>query len=151
MNTSKLKPMQVIHTAFCVAIAGFALVATTILQQRLHFTLEMDGSDPYFPLFPILTPVFIFAGFFLFKRQISSIDPAATGDDKIVGYQTAFLIRCACIETIGLLNTIGLLMSGNGVYAIIVAVILIVFITTRPTKDHIIETTNLQYPDTEKL
>ena len=95
--------------------------------------------------------MFILSGFFLFKRQVAAIDPAATGEDKVAAYQTAFLIRCACIETIALLNTIALLLSGNMAYAIVVAVVLIVFIATRPTKDHVIETTSLQYPDTEKL
>lgn len=151
MTPSKLKPMQVIHTAFCMAIAGFAIVAAITLKDRLHFSMAIDKSDPYFPLFPILAPIFVIAGFFLFKRQIASLDDAAGGDDKIAGYQTAFLIRCACIETAGLLNTIAFLLSGNAIYALVVTAILIVFITTRPTKDHIIETTNLQFPDTEKL
>lgn len=151
MTSSKLKPMQVIHTAFCMAIAGFAIVAAITLKDRLHFSLSVDKSDPYFPLFPILAPIFVIAGFFLFKRQVTSIDDSAGGDDKIAGYQSAFLTRCACIEAAGLLNTVAFLLSGNAVYAIVVAAILIIFITTRPTKDHIIETTNLQFPDTEKL
>lgn len=143
--------MQVIHTAFCMAIAGFAIVAAITLKGRMHFSLVIDKSDPYFPLFPVLAPVFVIAGFLLFKRQISCLDDVAGGDDKIAGYQTAFLIRCACIETAGLLNTVAFLLSGNAVYALVVTAILIIFITARPTKDHIIETTKLQFPDTEKL
>jgi UDP-N-acetylmuramyl pentapeptide phosphotransferase/UDP-N-acetylglucosamine-1-phosphate transferase len=151
MNTPKLKPMQVIHSVFCLAIAGFAIVAVAMLKDRLHFSLLTDKNDPYFPLFPILAPLFVIAGFFLFNRQIAAIDPAATGDDKIAGYQTAFLIRCACMEAAGLLNTVALLRSGNGLYLLVVAIVLVVFAMTRPSKDHIIETTNLQFPDTEKL
>jgi hypothetical protein len=151
MNASKLKIMQVIHTAFCTAIAGFAIVALILRKERIHLDLSFDKNDPYFPLFPILAVISVAVGFYMFNKQIRSLDPMLTGDDKITAYQTGFIIRCAFIEAPALLNVIAFLIYGNMIYLIVVAAVLAVFIITRPTKQHVIDTTGLQFPDTEKL
>lgn len=151
MNKSKLKVMQVIHTAFCAAVGGFAVVALIMRKDQMHLDLSFEKNDPYFPLFPILAVIMVAVGFYMFNRQIRSIDPATNGDEKIAAYQTAFIVRCAFIEAPALLNTIAFLTFGNTVYLIVLAAVLIVFIRTRPTKEHVINTTNLQFPDTEKL
>ena len=147
MNASKLKIMQVIHTAFCAAITGFAIVALIMRKERIHLDLSLDNNDPYFPLFPILAVISVAVGFYMFNKQIRSMDPMLGGDDKIAAYQTAFILRCAFIEAPALLNVVGFLM----VYLIVAAAVLVVFILTRPTKQHVIDTTGLQFPDTEKL
>lgn len=151
MNKSKLKVMQVIHTAFCAAIGGFAVVALIMRKDQMHLDLSFEKNDPYFPLFPILAVIMVAVGFYMFNRQIRSIDPLISGDEKIAAYQTAFIVRCAFIEAPALLNTIAFLTFGNTVYLIVLAAVLVVFIRTRPTKEHVIDTTNLQFPDTEKL
>ncbi|RZK68805.1 MAG: hypothetical protein EOO85_23545 [Pedobacter sp.] len=151
MTPSKLKTMQVIHTAFCTAITGFAIVALIMRKDRIHFTVSIDASDPYFPLFPILALISLAVGFYMFNKNISSIDHVSSGDEKITAYQSAFIVRCAFIEAPALLNIIAFLMSGNAVYLVIAAIILIVFIMTRPNKQKVIDALNLQFPDTEKL
>lgn len=151
MNASKLKIMQVIHTAFCAAISGFAIVALIMRKERIHLDVSFSGNDPYFPLFPILAVISVTVGFFMFNKQTRSLDPMLTGDDKIAAYQTAFIVRCAFIEAPALLNVVAFLIYGNLVYLIVMAVVLVVFILTRPTKQHVIDRTGLQFPDTEKL
>jgi len=151
MNASKLKIMQVIHTAFCAAITGFSIVALIMRKERIHLDISFSGNDPYFPLFPILAVISVAVGFFMFSKQIRSLDPMLTGDDKIAAYQTAFIVRCAFIEAPALLNVVAFLIYGNLVYLIVMAVVLVVFILTRPTKQHVIDRTGLQFPDTEKL
>jgi hypothetical protein len=151
MNPSKLKIMQVIHTAFCAAITGFAIVALIMRKERIHLDISFSGNDPYFPLFPILAVISVAVGFFMFSKQIRSLGPMLTGDDKIAGYQTAFIVRCAFIEAPALLNVVAFLIYGNLVYLVVAAAVLVVFILTRPTKQHVIDTTGLQFPDTEKL
>ncbi|HMI00984.1 MAG TPA: hypothetical protein VK541_00800 [Pedobacter sp.] len=151
MNASKLKIMQVIHTAFCAAITGFAIVALIMRKERIHLDLSFANNDPYFPLFPILAVISVAVGFYRFNKQIRSLDPMLTGDDKIAAYQTAFIVRCAFIEAPALLNVVAFLIYGNLIYLIVVAAVLVAFIVTRPTKQHVIDTTGLQFPDTEKL
>lgn len=143
--------MQVIHTAFCAAIAGFAIVALILRKERIHLDLSFDKNDPYFPLFPILAVISVAVGFYMFNKQVRSLDPLLTGDDKIAAYQTAFIVRCAFIEAPALLNVVAFLIYGNMVYLIVVAAVLAVFVLIRPTKQHVIDTTGLQFPDTEKL
>jgi uncharacterized membrane protein YozB (DUF420 family) len=151
MNESKLKPMLLIHTAFFFAIITFALVAYLQVKDVIHFSPGTNRNDALYPLFPILSIVFIFLGFFMFNRQIAAIDSAMSSDDKIMRYQTAFLIRCAFIEAGALLNIVAFLLTGNSVFLIFVGCALIAFVMIRPAKQKIIDTLNLQFPETEKL
>lgn len=143
--------MQVIHTAFCTAITCFAMVGLIMRKERMHFSFSLDKNDPYFPLFPILALIFVTMGFYMFNKQIRAIDPMATGDGKIAAYQTAFILRCAFIESAALLNLGAFLILGNLLYLIVAAVALIIFIWIRPARQTVIDTLNLQFPDTEKL
>jgi len=151
MNQSKLKPLQLIHTAFSIAILLFALVSFTLAKDQIHFSMLVDEKAPFFPLFPIMGIVLTALGFFIFNRQVASVDHTATADEKIMRYQTAFLIRCALIEAGALMNTVAFLLVGNTVFLIIVAFCFLAFIMIRPNKQRMIDALNLQFPDTEKL
>ena len=143
--------MQLLHAAFCVAITTFAAMAFFLVKDKLHFSMATGQKDPYFPLFPILAVIFVVAGQFLFGKQLSALNTSATADEKLVRYQTAFIIRCAFIEAAALLNIVAFMSIGNTVYLAVAAVLLVVFIGFRPTKAGITDLLGLQYPDTEKL
>ena len=143
--------MQLIHTAFFLAIISFALVSFLSVKDRLHFNPLIAENEAFYPLFPILAVVFTILGFFMFNRQIAGMDTSLSADEKIARYQTAFLIRCAFIEAGALLNTVAFFLVGNTVFLIVVAFSLLAFIIVRPRRQHIIDVLNLQFPDTEKL
>ena len=152
MNTPRLKTMQIILAAFCFSQISFALVTLMLNQERTFLSFSVSAEDGgLFPLFPILGLVFIGIGTFLFKRQLSAVPKEVTADEKIAGYQTAFIMRCAFIEGASLMNIVGFLISGNGAFLFIPAIAIAMLIVNRPTRDGIIAALSLSYPDTEKL
>lgn len=152
MNSSKLKTMQIILAAFCFSQISFALVTLMLNQYRIFLSFSASVEDAgLFPLFPILGLVFIGMSTFMFKKQVSGIPKEATADEKITGYQTAFIIRCAFLEGASLINIVGFLISGNLAFLFIAAIALTALIFSRPTRERIIDALTLSYPDTEKL
>lgn len=150
MNSSKLKAMQTIHLAFCLAIVLMAATSYLTVKDRLYLDADLNQNDIFFPLFPLIGLVSIALGQFLFKKQLSNLQELPA-DDKINKYQVAFLMRTALFELPALLNIVGFLVSGNIVFLIAGVVFFMLLVSARPSKQAIIEVLNLNYPDTEKL
>jgi len=150
MNSSKLKAMQTIHLAFCLAIVLMAATSYLTVKDRLYLDADLNQNDIFFPLFPLIGLVSIALGQFLFKKQLSNLQELSA-DDKIDKYQVAFLMRTALFELPALLNIVGFLVSGNIVFLIAGVVFFMLLVSARPSKQAIIEALGLNYPDTEKL
>ncbi|MES2454896.1 MAG: hypothetical protein V4594_05135 [Bacteroidota bacterium] len=148
---SKLKTIQTIHLAFCSAILAFAAVATLTVKDKIYFEASFSQDNPFYPLFPILGIIAVVAGVFLFNKNASAIAEMETLDKKLTKYQEAFLIRTALLEGAALMNTVAFLISANLVFLLVVAIPFLTLVRFRPTKDSIIETLNLQYPESEQL
>jgi hypothetical protein len=150
MNSSKLKAMQTIHLAFCLAIVLMAATSYLTVKDRLYLDADLNQNDIFFPLFPLIGLVSIALGQFLFKKQLSNLQELSA-DDKINKYQVAFIMRTALFELPALLNIVGFLVSGNIVFLIAGVVFFMLLVSARPSKQAIIEALGLNYPDTEKL
>lgn len=150
MNSSKLKTMQTIHLAFCLAIITMAATSYLTVKDRLYLDTSLNQAEVFFPLFPIIGIVSLIAGQFLYKQQISNLQELSA-ENKINKYQVAFIIRTALFEFPSLLNIVGFLVSGNIIFLIASLIFFVFLLATRPKKQTIIDELNLSYPDTEKL
>ncbi|HWW39917.1 hypothetical protein [Pedobacter sp.] len=151
MNPSRLKIMQLIHAAFCVAICLFSAVVFSLVQGNLHLNAAFGQDDALFPLFPLLAILAVLTGTFLFRKQLSALEDTLSGEEKVIRYQTAFIIRSAFFEAATLMNIVAFLISANLVFFIVAATIFIAFLLTRPTRTGLAEALKLGYEDTEKL
>lgn len=151
MNASKLKTLQIIHIAFCIAVFNFALIAFFLVKDSVYLNLKLEQPTPLFPQFPIIAVLAVFTASFLFKKQLSSLTDAPSLDEKITKFQTAFLIRSAILEGAALMNTVAFLMTSNSAFLLATAIPFLFLLISRPTKQQIIAELNLSYPDTEKL
>lgn len=75
----------------------------------------------------------------------------ASANSKIMQFQSAFIVSSALLEGSTFLNIVGCLITRNAFFLIFAAINLIFLIRNRPTKDKLISTLQLQYPDTEAL
>lgn len=152
MNSPRLKVMQIMLGAFCFSIISFAMVTFSLNQETVHFELSMASDRTgLYPLFPIIGLGLIRLGLFMFNKQLNNIPKDATADEKIAGYQTAFIIRSAFLEGASLMNIVGFLMSANAIFLVVPAIAVAILIFTRPSKQGIIDALSLSYPDTEKI
>jgi len=148
---NKLKPIKMIHLAFCAAIGIFAITVFSIVKDQVHFDACFDQDIGLYPLFPIMAAFSVFAGIMLFNKQISLVERSADLDAKLTKYQVAFLIRCAFLEGGSLMNISAFLISANLVFLLAAIVPFVFLVKYRPSKTEVIEDLDLQYPDTEQL
>lgn len=152
MNPSKIKIMQIMLTAFCISIISFAMVTLLLNKETIYFDLATTSDQTgLYPLFPLMGLAIIILGLFMFKNQLNKLPEGAFIDEKIAGYQTAFIIRSAFLEGASLMNIVGFLLSANAIFLIVPSIAVTIMIFTRPTKQGVIDALNLSYPDTEKL
>ena len=93
-----------------------------------------------------LIPISAFIFKTLLKKASDSSSLAVS--DKLMQYQTAFIIRCALIESAALFNGVMLLITGNAIPLIFGVIAVVVLWLARPTKEKVQEDLNLQYPET---
>lgn len=150
MNT-KLKTLQTIHLALCAGVFLFALITIFLNRETMVFDANPQTTSPYNPLFPIFGLITLTGSIFFFRNLISKIDKSATADTKINMYQSAFIISSALLEAGALFNIIGSFLSHNSFFLIFGLANFVFLVLKRPTKDKLISTLQLQYPDTEAL
>lgn len=148
---SKLKQLQVIHLALCFGVFLFAAVTSFINKDQFYFDANPANTAPFNPIFPIVGLITISVSIIAYKNLISKIDKTTSVDVKINQYQTAFIVSAALLEGGALFNLVGTFISHNAFFLIFAAANLIFLIRNRPTKDKLISTLQLQYPDTETL
>lgn len=147
----KLKPIQIIHLAFCVGILMFATVTLFINKDTLYFNASFEETAPFNPIFPLIAVIGVFMGSFLYVQQIAKLAFDSTFDQKIAKYQTALLIKFALCEGGALLNIVGFLVTSNVLFLCFAAFSFVALAIARPNKDKAIKDLQLQYPDTEGL
>ncbi|MFW0714480.1 hypothetical protein [Pedobacter sp. N23S346] len=147
----KLKQLQVIHLALCSGVFLFAAVTSFINKDQFYFDANPANTAPFNPIFPIVGLITISVSIIAYKNLTSKIDKTASLDLKINQYQTAFIMSAALLEGGALFNLVGSFISHNAFFLIFAAANLIFLIRNRPTKDKLISTLQLQYPDTETL
>ena len=150
MNT-KLKTIQMIHLALCSAVFLFALITLFLNREIMFFDANPSTTAPFNPIFPIMGLITISAGIFFFKNLIAKIDKSETVDTKMNLYQSAFIISSALLEGGALFNIVGFFITHNAFFLLFAAANFIFLILKHPTKDKLISSLHLQYPDTEAL
>ncbi|WP_316802453.1 hypothetical protein [Pedobacter nototheniae] len=151
MNQSKLKIMQIMHLAFCMAVMLFLLLAVFITKDQLFFNANPATTSPFNPIFPIMGLASLSFALIGFKKAMSAMDATINTDSKLTRYQTAFIIKMAFLEAGALLNITVFFITHNLFFLVFALISLVGLIISRPTKEKIIESLNIQYPDTENL
>jgi uncharacterized membrane protein len=129
-----LTTMNMIYFSL-VSVMG--IFAVYVFYLNYTESLLVDSDEEYIQLLRYvlfgLTPIGISVGYFTFKQQLSTLEPASTLRDKLGKYQTAILIRSAGLEIPGLFGTIAAMLTGENTFLLFTLVIIVVFIILRPT------------------
>ncbi|WP_443937176.1 hypothetical protein [Pedobacter sp. MW01-1-1] len=148
MNT-KLKTLQIIHIAFCMAVFFFMLVTTLINKDRLQFDVDIATKSLFDFAFPIIGLLGIIISMVIFKNLIAKIDKTASLEKKFNEYLTAFIASAAILEGCTFFTIVGSFITQNAAILIFSLINLLYMVFSRPTKDKVIYALQLQYPDTE--
>jgi len=143
------KNLSIIHGALIAGQVMFAIVASTIAKNK-HFDLNLS-ADSLLMVAPILAVGCFIMSSFLFKQQLQIAANKSDLKSKITGYQTASIVRMAPLEGASLFNIVVFLLSGNYFTLIISILIVLYFLSFRPTKDRVTDSLNLSYEEQSEL
>jgi hypothetical protein len=143
-----LSGLNIIYLSLASVMTIFGLVV---------FYLNYSGSNAVAPdndfaqilqyvLFG-LVPLGIATGYFVFKQQLSSIEPTLTLKRKLIRYQIAILIRSAFLEVPGLFATVAAMITGVNTFLLFTVMIVVIFILLRPTPSSIANDLGLSQSD----
>lgn len=138
------KTIQIIYGALIGGIAVFTIVVFTLIDNP---TYEIDSND----IFTIVVPLFaiggVFLSNFLYQSFINKIPRTASLNSKLVQYQTATLIKGACLEAPALLAVVATFLSGNIIF-LGIALLLVVFMYLKfPKREKFKEEVKLSFEE----
>lgn len=144
-QTLNLKPIQIIHLTMCMAPAIFLTVVFFLNRNTLPNAAF--GTDPLYFMTPLMAAGALIAGQILFKKHLSAIKTDLDLSERLMKYQSAFIIRQALIEGATLFNVVAYLLIGHSFFSIIALVLILLMLTLRPTKFRVTEHLQLNYAD----
>ena len=123
----------------------FGLAALSITPQK---GIDVSNTkDVFLFVVPIMAVGCFALSAFLFKKNLSIAVNKATLKEKLMAYQTAFIVRFAPLEGASLFGIVCFMQTGNLLFIIISGLLALYFLSLRPTKDKIENDLNLSYED----
>ena len=140
---SFIQRITIIHLALIMGQLLFSGVSYSLVETNF---LSFDfGNDVFVMLVPALAVGGAFASNFIFNKKISELIILELLKDKLMGYQTACIIRYAMLEGPALFSIVIYMQTGNLLYLIIAGAIIAYFVTLRPSKAKIEMDLNLNF------
>lgn len=132
---SALISMKVIYFVMILGLLAFVTVTFLTFSSDLKF--NFDTSDPLIIVMIVLFMIAVPTGFYVSKIIWRNIGDELSLKDKILRYQSGFIIRLASSEGVGLFAIIGFMLSNNLIYMVLLAVILMVIFFYYPSVERI--------------
>jgi hypothetical protein len=131
-SKSVLRTIRVVYFSLILGLLSF-LAVTFLISQDLKFTF--DKNDPIIFANLILFLLAIPVGFSISQTMWKKIEQDLPLKDKIIKYQSGFIIRMATCEGVGMFSIVGFLLSDNLIYLILTAIILLILYSYFPSLD----------------
>ncbi len=133
-SKSTLTAMNMIYFSLVSIMTFFGLIVL-LLNYTGGISTGMDKDFALmlrYILFALL-PGGMAAGYFIFKQSLASVNQNLSLKEKLMKYQTALLIRSACLELPGLFGAVAALITGGNSFLLFTAIIIVLFFLFRPT------------------
>jgi hypothetical protein len=140
-----LRTISIIHVALIAGQVLFAIVA--LVQTRKLIINVRYMRDPLLFVIPLAAVSGFIASNALFKKKVSEIDKTASLKTKLMAYQGALIIRFACLEAPSLFGIVVFLITGQLLFLLISAAIILYFIYVKPSKQNIQDDLQLSYQE----
>ena len=156
--TSKdyFKAILVVHIAFIIGLVFFGLISF-LLQLKGFGSIGQEINTAFIYLVPIIAIGGIIGSKLIFKRKLNDCSNKSNLYEKLTEYRSALIIKFAIIEGATFISIISYLLTGDLILLAIAGLLIIVFLTYRPTKEKLFfdlelshsEKKLLNNPDTE--
>ena len=139
-----IKMFQTIHLGLLGGQALFAIVTYTQFGPS-KFDIK-NTADPLLYVVPLFAIASFIASVILFKLLVSKAAGKETLTEKVMAYQTALLVRFALLEGASLFGLVVFFSTHNLLFLFVSVILMVYFLTLRPTKDKMDYDLNLTYP-----
>jgi hypothetical protein len=147
-SKSVLRTVRVLYFALILGILSF-LAVTFLISQGFKFAFEK--SDPIIFANIILFILAIPIGYLVSQAMWKKIEKDLPLKDKLLKYQTGFLIRLATCEGVGLFSIVGFLLSNNLIYLVLTGIILLIIVYYFPSLEKLGLQLDLNYAELDEL
>lgn len=147
---SILRTMNLIYFTMVGILTAFALVVFIQNTIGIIILVGPDLSLEFRYLLFTITPLSLFIGYILFKKQLTT-PVSATLIQKLKKYNQAILIRSACFEFPGLVAGLAAILSKDNSFLLFTALIAVLYLLYRPTINSITIDLNLSQPERSQL
>jgi hypothetical protein len=133
---SLFKILTIIHAAMAIMIIAFALLLIFLFSENSTFDLS-NTNNPLFILVPVAFLGGLLGSTIVYKKQLTNLLTIEKENDKIMAFQSAFIIKLALLEGPILFGLVAFLLMSNTFYLGLSGLMLIYFILQRPIRSKI--------------
>ena len=148
----QFKTLNILYAAILVSISLAALFTVFFVFRSGHlpiFDAEHQALIKTVVIISLLVGIPV--SHIFFYKKIKHINPDIQVVNKLRFYQTAFIVRVAMLEAIGLIALIGYLVTADKSFLYMFAVVFILFMIHAPTKNKLCSDLNLSEQEEELL
>ena len=131
-SKSTFKTIQIIYTALIFGVLLFTVLGY-LLAQKPTFSLDMDTI--FMVAIPVVAMAAYVLGNMLYTLLLRKTVLTSTLNSKLVKYQTAVLVRVACIEAPAFLAIAATFMTNNAIFLLISLLMIVLMYVQFPSKE----------------
>jgi hypothetical protein len=145
--TTFVKTNQIIHLALLIGQLMFAVVTYVITSSKGIINFTFINNDPFTYVAILLAMGGFFLGNFLFRQELNNASEKNSLREKLMSYQAGLIKKLAPMEGASLFSIVIFMLTGNLFFLVITGLVILYFITLRPTKEMIGNDLNLSYDE----
>ncbi|MDY7393637.1 hypothetical protein UMM65_00135 [Aureibaculum sp. 2210JD6-5] len=143
-QNSVFKTIQLIYGALIAGIAVFTIVVFTLVE---NMTYSLDVNDIFTIVVPITAVGGVLLSNFLYKSFINKISSNDSLSLKLAQYQTATLIKGACLEGSALLAVVATFLTNNITFLLVSLLLIVIMYLKFPKKEKFKEEVKLTFEE----
>lgn len=137
------RSLTIVFYALIIGQVFFGLISLFLVTTN---NFKLDGADLR-SVFIYIIPVFALGGFIssnlVFKNRLKAIDKESNLEIKLADYRAALVVRYALLEGPSIFAIVVHLVTGDTIFILLAAFIVLYFLTIRPNKEKAVSDLNL--------
>lgn len=134
-----LMSLTVLHAAFIVGQLIFCGVAYYLVSIDTFGEDFQEFASILQFIVPVVVLMSIFVSSFVLKNRLPSIQQKTTLSAKLIDYRTYFISKLALLEGAALFSIVSYMLTGGILFLALAGLVILVFLTHRPSKESIIQ------------
>ena len=124
--------VQIIYGALILGVLVFTIIAFFLIANH---TINIDVTNIFTILVPIAAILGVYLSYFIYNSILSKADTNVSLLSKLAKYQSALIIKAACLEGPAFLAIVAAFNSENVSYLLISMLMLLIMFMHFPTKE----------------